>query len=765
MLTTRPTAPLGLPRLPRVSALLLTVVILLLLDLSGGAAEPVKRPAIALDPAQPYRIWADKIVYDPLERAYLAEGNVTIRKEDYSLSAQWIRFDTAASTAMAKGEVVLTTNGDRLTGDRVAVDLESDTGTLYDGSLFLAENHFYIRGEEIRKTGPDTYIAQNATITTCDGPSPDWAISGRRVAVTIEGYGTATHASMEVRGIPVLYSPYVAFPVKLKRQSGLLAPQLGYSDRKGWQYRQPLFLVLGESADATLTADYMSARGLKGGVELRYFLSEISRGALMADGLLDRRVDDGQGDNSRNWGYDDTSNSDASRDILRPNRDRYWLRMKHDHALPAGFMAKLDLDLVSDQDYLPEFKRGYTGFNDTRDYFLDTFGRDIDDDDDTVRPNRLNLARTWGSYSLNVEGRWDDNVVARRQGTDDRTLQRLPALDLDISRHRLSDSPLYLTAASEAAHLFEADGDKGYRLDLYPRLAWPFKWDRFLSLEPSAGYRQTLWNLYEVEEDPDREGQARHRELYDLGLDLSSEIYRIFPGILPGTDRGKHNLRPQLIYTYIPRVDQEDLPDFDSSDRVDRENQLTWVLTQTLTSRYPQPAAPSDAGLPRYAYRQVARLKLDQDYDINAANDGDPEPWSDLRLDLELTPVQRLALTSEARWSVYDQLFTRYSIGGSLSDRRGDRVAVEYRQVLADREANVSPSETLNSRALLRLRDGLDLRGTLEWDLFNDEVLEWLVGVTYTRQCWSLDLSHSVEDEDRRTYVTINLVGLGKIGG
>jgi hypothetical protein len=39
------------------------------------------------------------------------------------------------------------------------------------------------------------------------------------------------------------------------------------------------------------------------------------------------------------------------------------------------------------------------------------------------------------------------------------------------------------------------------------------------------------------------------------------------------------------------------------------------------------------------------------------------------------------------------------------------------------------------------------------------------VGLTYTRQCWSLDLDHSVEDEDRRTYFLINLFGLGKISG
>lgn len=722
-------------------------------------------PTITLDPAQPYRIWADAITYDPRQKAYVAEGNVTIRKENYSLKAQWIRFSSEDSTALAKGEVVLTSGQDRLSGERVAVNLEAETGTLHEGTLFLAENHFYIRGEEIRKTGPDTYQARNATITTCDGPSPDWALSGRSVKVTIEGYGTATHAAMKVKGIPLLYSPYLLFPVKLKRQSGLLTPQVGHSSRKGWRYIQPLFLVLGESADATLYADYMSERGLRGGLEMRYILSETSLGTLMADGFTDRRVDDGEGDHSADWGYEDSSS-----DILRPNEDRYWLRMKHDQSLPAGFSAKLDLDMVSDQDYLHEFKSRHMGFNATRDYFLDTFGRDIDDYDDSVRPNRLNLSRTWGSYSLNLEGKWNDDVVARRDNEDDTTLQRLPSLELDISRHRLMQSPLYLSAANEAVHLYEPDGDKGYRLDLHPRLWWPFKLGTYLSLEPSAGYRQTLWNLYEDEDDPGQEDRGYHRELYDLRLALSSEVYRIFPGLLPASDRSKHSLRPQLTYKYIPRVDQDDLPYFDSVDSIDRLNTVTWALTQTLTSRWVKVTAPSDdksppSGGPQYRYLQVARLKVDQDYDLNAANDRDPELWSDLRFDLDLTPGSWLSLNGEADWSVYDSIFTDYSAGATLRDRRGDRLWAEYRRVLEDEEEDVDPSESFNSQAYLKLHHSLALRGTLEWDLYAEEVSEWLVGLTFTRQCWTLDLNHSVEDEDRRTYFMINLVGLGKMGG
>ena len=165
------------------------------------------------------------------------------------------------------------------------------------------------------------------------------------------------------------------------------------------------------------------------------------------------------------------------------------------------------------------------------------------------------------------------------------------------------------------------------------------------------------------------------------------------------------------------------------------------------------------------AQREVARLKLDQDYNLNAANDGDPEPWSDLRAELDLTPDTWLTFNSQARWSVYDQLFTRYSFGAILRDQRGDSLWAEYRKILEDAAEDVDPSESLISHSLLRLHRRLALKGSLEWDLYADEIREWLVGFTFTRQCWSLDLNHSVEDEDRRTYFMINLVGLGRMGG
>ncbi|MEE9495500.1 MAG: LPS-assembly protein LptD, partial [Desulfobacterales bacterium] len=87
--------------------------------------------------------------------------------------------------------------------------------------------------------------------------------------------------------------------------------------------------AISDSSDATFYADYMTNRGLKLGAEYRYILSELSQGTLMLDGLHDRKVDDGTGDSSKDYGYEDDPV-----DVLRTNENRFWFRASHHQQLP-----------------------------------------------------------------------------------------------------------------------------------------------------------------------------------------------------------------------------------------------------------------------------------------------------------------------------------------------------------------------------------------------------------------------------------------------
>ena len=661
--------------------------------------------------------------------------------------------------AFADGHVIMTAGQDILTGSSMEMDLNAETGTIYNGTIFLQENHFYIKGDKLKKVGKDSYTADKASITTCDGDRPAWKITGRNLKITIEGYGFVKHAALWAKKIPVLYTPFLVFPVKLKRQSGLLPPQFGYSDRKGTEYNQPFYWAINQSSDATFYVHHMGRRGEKFGLEYRYVLDEKSKGILMYDFLNDKKVDDGSFDSSKKWGYEDD-------DVLRPNSDRYWFRMKHDQALPFEFFAKLDIDIVSDQDYLREFKSGYTGFNETNAYFLETFGRDLDDYNDPVRVNRFNLNRIWSLYSLNAELRWYDNVIIRRQEETDTTLQKLPFIEFDGVRQRIYSSPFYFDLDSEYTYFYSEDGARGHRMDAHPRFYLPYSYKGYFTVEPSIGVRETVWH-FDKDEFSSSDKKTLYRDMYDIKIDLSSEIYHIFNVNGKSIEKIKHSIKPQVIWDYIPEKDQDEFPSFDDLDRIERQNLITYSITNTLTSKSKENREKKDAysidktyghenyNPPSYAYNQFCRFELEQSYDINKAKEDDPEPFSTIYGEIEIVPVKYFSIDADAQWSHYDNRFRSRNVALNLWDKRGDKLFVEHRYT-------IDSSESIYTDLLLKVSDRLSAYAEYERNIFEGEDIKYGVGFLYETQCWSLDLRYIDEENDRKYLFMIDLFGIDR---
>jgi LPS-assembly protein len=701
-----------------------------------------------------WEITADQITYNQVTNAYTAEGDVRISRQGRILTADKARLDQTTHLAWAEGNVRLLSGQDTLTGRRLELNLENETGTLSDGKLFLAQNHMYVNGKLILKTGPQTYFAKDASVTTCDGPKPDWHITGKDLKVTIQGYGFVKHAAFWADGIPLMYTPFLFFPVKLKRQSGLLTPDFSFSDRKGFDYLQPFFWAINDNTDATLFSDYMTERGLRLGAEYRYVASEHSMGTFMLDGFHDRQIDDGQGNNSQRWGY----TGDAS---LRTNRDRYWLRGKANQDLPWKMTAKADVDLVSDQDYLQDFKNGFNGFEQTRAYFLRTFGRNIDDYTETIRQNQLNINRLWTSYTFNTNVRWFQDAVHDGPPDTLTPLQDLPEITLDGIKQKIDGSPLYYSLATSYINFYHETGDRGQRADVNPRVYYPTRFFNAVSVEPSAGIRQTEWHVDHYETAPADDKRDFNRTLYDLSLNTSMDFDRVYPIATAGCDRLKHDIRPQIIYTYIPNVDQGNDPNFDALDRIDGQNLVTFALTNTLIARKPS-TVPSLG--PEAEYIPFLRFRLEESFDINKYKDDDPRPFTDIDGELEIRPGRYVLLNGDFLWRPYNSEFYGYNLALNLFDLRGDRLSLDYRFTRETEE--FLPVKSINVSGALRVTQRWALRGSYESDLENNQFIASGAGVSYISQCWGVDLDYT-RDEQNNIGIAfrVHLIGLGSIGG
>ncbi len=714
-------------------------------DLASGAEM------LADDPSQPWNIAADKITRDQKTGDLIASGNVIITKQGKRLAADAIVFNQHTGDVRAQGHVMLTTGRDVLTGSRITLNLNTRTGILDQGTLFIDANHFYIKGDRILKTGEDSYTVEGPAITSCDSDKPDWKITGKKLDVTVEGYGYVTGAALWAKSVPVLYSPFLAFPAKIKRQTGLLVPQIGISERKGFEFIQPLYWAINAQSDATFYLHHMQERGEKIGAEYRYIIDDVSKGTIMADGFSDEKIDTGS-PGTEQWGYPDDG-------LVRTNTDRYWFRMKHDQFVKYGITTKVDLDVVSDQDYLKEFRGGYTGFNDTNNVFTRDFGRGLDAIDDTVRTNQISFNKTGNRYSLSGDVRWNDDVVARRQGTTDSTLQTLPRIAYTASKQSLLATPSFFDATGGFVHFFRQTGARGNRADIHPRLYYPLTWENHLSFEPSVGTHATAWYM-DTTDGTTLTDDSYFRNIYDLKLDAASEFFRVFQGGKDGQAKTRHTATPRVIYEYTPKQDQSDLPYFEESDRIAAQNLVTYSITNHFTARTPSLAASRSkdkTGAAVYNYDQFCRFELGQSYDLNLAGYGDPEPFSPIFADLTLNVGEGFALKADANWSVYEDYFVGHNIGLDLNRDWLQRLYTEYRY---ERDQNESIFVDLR----VNLTSKVDVYSLYERNILEENDIGTGLGMVYKSQCWSVDLSYITTANDRRYTFAVNLMGLGGMG-
>ena len=728
------------------------------------------------NPKLPWQLEADSVEYDQKTDEYAASGNVLIYKGNIKLLADYVRFDHKNMQAHAEGNVILTNGEDVLSGTSMDMDLQNQIGSVVDGYLYLKQNNYHITGDVIKKVGTKTYTIDEATMTTCDGPKPDWKITGQKVKIKEDGEGTARHVKMYARNLPVLYTPYFYYPARKDRQTGLLWPQAGVSERKGYYYSQPFFWAINQSTDATFYGQYMNKRGFRPGVEYRYYLDEWSRGTWMVDGFKDRKSDDGSDNSSEDWGF-----SDGDREILRNNEDRYWLRGSHQQKLPWGMRGRLDVDLVSDQDYTREFKSGQMGWEESKAYYEKEFGRDLDDFNDPVRTNLLNINKLWPTYSLNAKLRYNLDSTVRNSHESDETLQQLPQVEFDGVKQRIASSPFFYNLNTEYVYYWRRNSDRGQRVDLFPRFYLPLQFKRFFTFEPSVGLRETVWYMDKEKYGP-KDKQLYSRELFDTNLNLFSEIFNVFNLEGKTVKAVKHSIRPEITHTYIPNVNQDDLPNFDAIDRVDNTSLLTYSLTNILTTkslkegsfeinrRVDKTQASVIDSVADHAYNDLLRFKVLQSYDINEGKEDDPDkPFSPIFAELDIFPGKYFAVDADARWSVYDMEFLSHNLATNLWDARGDKLSIEYRYTQHSDEIAANKTNSILGSLTVKATDRLTLSGNYEYNFLDSVQVEAGLGINYRARCWAFTgifrQLTGVDNNVKYDYeINIHLFGLGEFG-
>ena len=700
----------------------------------------------------PANIEADSMDYDNVSDVYHAQGKVNIIYSGVSLYADDMRLDNKNNIATAQGSASLKMGEDTLHGDKIIFNIENKTGAVYKAHAFYAKNHFYIKGDKIEKTGENTYFIEKPVATTCDGDNPAWEIVGSEMKVTIEGYGLMKNARLLAKGLPVFYSPFLPFPAKTQRQSGFLFPYLSYSrDQDGIDVEVPYFWAISPQMDATFYQRYIEKRGFKEGAEFRYYLGNNSSGTFYGDYMEDTKH------------VTEATDASTSRDWQEMHR-RWSYYLNHRTTFDPQFYVRTDFRQVSDKWYFKDFS--------AHNYYLDHYTQTADDPfknvpfqgDQSLRSleSTVRLFKGWSNYNLTgLISSTDDFAAAN----NDQTLQKYPEIVFTGIKQPLLKTPLYYEFTGTYDYFYRGEGQKGHYVDFSPTVSAPFNISRYAKVIPQFAFKETFWSRDDNQVGSD--SKSADRTIYNASLVLSSQLSRIFNVNVQNWEKIRHEIKPEITYSYIPNVSQNNIPDYlpavspvitpitaSSGNAFVEQNAFAWSLTNTFMAKI-----KDEKGA--YSYLEFLRLKLFQSYDINEAKRGldgiihERRPFSDLGIEFDFAPHKYVSFKARNQYSVYDG-WRQMNYDLNIKDWRGDTMIIGYRYTLDSiEEINFNLKAVISSSI-----DGIFISRR---DQFNSRTVENTVGFVYHQQCWSMGLDYTKTDTDTRFLFKISLAGLGKL--
>ena len=109
--------------------------------------------------------------------------------------------------------------------------------------------------------GENQFRLEGATWSTCPAPDPDWYIRAGELKLDYDReVGVARGGSVVFKDVPIFYLPWIEFPLVAQRQSGLLPPTVGQSNKTGFDLTLPYYWNIAPNYDATFTpATWVSA--------------------------------------------------------------------------------------------------------------------------------------------------------------------------------------------------------------------------------------------------------------------------------------------------------------------------------------------------------------------------------------------------------------------------------------------------------------------------------------------------------------------------
>lgn len=677
-------------------------------------------------PGSPVDIQADRVELEGETATFI--GNVIVQYGSETLYADRARYNKTTDEIQASGNVrLVTAMGDELETPLLQLVRETGVGFTQAVTFKFAENGARGDARQIVFRGRELVRLEGSRYTRCPQGQDDWFIVASDIELDYDReVGSARHARIKFKSVPIFYWPYMTFPLSDRRKSGFLAPVFGTDTKNGFFFAAPYYFNIAPRLDSTLTPRYLSKRGLQFQSETRY-LGRSYDGTLNADYLANDRLRGG---------------------------NRSFNKLLHHHYFNRHWLADVDLNNVSDPNYFEDFSFS------------------VADAAATHIPQKFEIRyadETWRGL-----GRLFRYQTLDPAGTAGIPYSRLPEIlltgDLPTGRNRLR-----YRVDADAANFEHPSKVSGQRVGVTPSVSWPLE-NSYAYAIPKLGARTVAYQLAEGANDTP--GETVPIASLDLGLNFERMI------ALRGAEQ-MQTLEPRLFYAYIPYRNQDDQPNFDTGpqdfnysnlfrenrffggDRVGDANQLTAGVTSRVLDG---------------TGAEWLRASLGEVFYFDPPRVFTPEQQAAAALQAGAPTAERSLLVEQLRARVSPTVYVRHDL--QWDDRRARTTKsssfIQYRPK-SDRIVNFGHRYVNNAQLTPSVLEQIEL--STQWpvsqrwtvlarqshSLIDDSNLESFIGFQYNACCWlgRLYIQRRVTQElgvSNLYYFEFELSGLLKLG-
>ena len=644
------------------------------------------------------------------------EGNVTIRTGQRLVSADQATVDAEQRKITVEGRVEYLDPTIHVTGR---------DGTFADGAGSFEGAHFELvdgsgRGSarSARLHNETQLDLEGVRYTVCPPGNEDWLLKAQKISIDQEsGTGTARDVRLDFKGVPILYTPWISFPVGDQRKTGFLFPAFGSGGQTGTQIVVPFYWNMAPNYDSTLTTRWFSARGFRFDPEFRY-LTERSKGAFNAQYLPH-----------------DTERGDA----------RGLFEFKDTTLYSPLTRARIDAAYVTDNSYFEDFGVGFEG---TSVIFL---------------PQQAEIRSDFDHWSL--FGRVQNfQVIDNQLADDERPYSMLPQLLASGTWNDLWHG-FGTEFDAEAVNFWRSLGPTGVRVDAQPAVTWGAG-NSGGYVDATAAWRYTAYWLDETAPGTDN---TLTRSLPVLSLD-SGVVFERSTG---SKEQRVQTLEPRLQYVYVPYRDQNDIPIFDT-------DQPTLNMVQLFrTNRYVGADRVGDANLVA-AGLTTRMLNASTGQQYLSATLGQAYYFSDPRVTLPgEAPSDRASsnLVAEIELDAFKYWSGRFGYQWDPDNNRTERteVGVQFRPA-GDSVVNAAYRyqrdllEQFDVSAAWPIGERWHAFGRWVYSLSEQKTLDQFIGLEYQSCCWAVRVisrrfvSSRTGDSDTSIGFQLELKGLSSVG-